>query len=159
MVRVAEPLGVGMRHVVSVIALTVLAVLASAQEAAYSPSENPFQNEFDFSPGRVIELRADVQGMRLDLISLVVLETVQAGKPIKCEIELTGNNMSSGKVEVSAVLLLEDATSKGIQGGRLLVEAFKVKSGRAFAQKQSVQVPGDVLTQVSKVYVLIQLQF
>jgi hypothetical protein len=157
-VWVVAPPGVGMRRVVSLIALTVFAVLASAQEAAYTPSENPFQNEFDFSPGRVIEIRADVQGVRLDLISLVALEPVQAGRPINCEIELTGNNLSSGKVEVSAVLLLEDATSKGLQGGRILVGAFKVKSGRTFAQKQAVQIPGDVLAQASKVYVLIQLQ-
>ena len=147
-----------MRRMVSVIAVTVFAVLASAQDAAYTPSENPFQNEYDFSLGRVIELRADVQGVRLDAISLVAVETVQAGKPIQCEVELLGNNLSSGKVEVSAVLLLEDAASKGLQGGRVLVDAFKVKSGKAFAQKQVVQVPGEVLTQSSKVYVLIQLQ-
>lgn len=157
MLVVALP-GVGMRRVVSLIALTVFTVLASAQETAYTPSENPFQNEFDFSPGRVIELRADVQGVRLDLISLVALDPVQAGRPIRCEVELTGSNMSSGKVEVSAVLLLEDATSKGLQGGRILVDAFKVKSGKPFAQKQAVEIPGDVLAQASKVYVLIQLQ-
>lgn len=157
-VRVPGPLGVGMRRMVSLIALTVFAVLASAQEAAYTPSENPFQNEYDFSLGRVIELRADVQGVRLDAVSLVAVETVQTGRPIQCEVELLGNNLSSGKVEVSTVLLLEDASSKGLQGGRILLDAFKVKSGKAFAQKQAVQVPGEVLTQASKIYVLIQLQ-
>ncbi|HNX51100.1 MAG TPA: hypothetical protein PLS53_03060 [Thermoanaerobaculaceae bacterium] len=147
-----------MRRVVSLIALTVFAALASAQEVAYTPSENPFQNEYEFSPGRVIELRADVQGVRLDTLSLVALEPAQAGKPVRCEIELAGNNMSSGKVEVSAVLLLEDTNSKGLQGGRITMEAFKVKAGRAFAQKQAVQVPDEVLSQASKVYILVQLQ-
>lgn len=153
-----RPPGVGMRRMVSSIALTVFAVLASAQETAYTPSENPFQNEYDFSLGRVIELRADVQGVRLDAISLVAVEAVQAGRPIQCEVELLGNNMSSGKVEMSAVLLLEDAASKGLQGGRILIDAFKVKSGKAFAQKQAVQVPGEILAQATKVYVLVQLQ-
>lgn len=146
-----------MRRVVSLIALTVFAALASAQEAAYTPSENPFQNEYEFSPGRVIELRADVQGVRLDTLSLVALEPAQTGKPVRCEVELAGNNMSSGKVEVSAVLLLEDTNSKGLEGGRITMEGFKVKAGRAFAQKQAVLVPDGILSQASKVYLLVQL--
>lgn len=153
------PLGVGMRRLVVVIALTFLALMTMAQEAAYAPSENPFQNEFDFSIGRVIPLRADVRGVRLDSVALMPAEAVEAGKPVRCEVELTGNNLTDGKVGIGTVLLLEDANSKGLAGGRLQLEPFKVKAGRTFAQRLPVSVKGEVLMQAVKVYVLVQIDF
>ncbi|MGV8039391.1 MAG: hypothetical protein AB2L07_04720 [Thermoanaerobaculaceae bacterium] len=148
-----------MRRVVGLIALTFLALVATAQDAAYAPSENPFQNEFDFSVGRVIPLRADVQGVRLDTVTLMPAQAVEAGKPIRCEVELAGNNLTDGKVEISTVLLLEDGSSKGLDGGRLQLEPFKVKAARAFTQRLPVNVPGDALNRAAKVYVLVQIEF
>lgn len=148
-----------MRRAVGMIALTFLALVATAQDAAYAPSENPFQNEFDFAVGRVVDLRADVQGVRLDSIVLLPVQSVQAGAPVKCEVELVGTNLTDGKVQISSVLLLEDAGSKGLDGGRLQLEPFKVKAGKAFAQRLPVNVPGDVLNRAAKVYVLVQIEF
>jgi hypothetical protein len=146
-----------MRRAVTVVALVLLTGLALAQETTYTPSENPFQSEFDFVLGRAVELRADVQGVRLDAVTVSALETVEAGKPIKCEVELLGNNLTDRKVTISAVLLLENETSKGMD--RIQVGAFKVKAGKGFAQKQEVSVGGDALSQAVKVYVLVQIEF
>ncbi|HPW55554.1 MAG: hypothetical protein KA072_10185 [Thermoanaerobaculaceae bacterium] len=141
------------------IALTFLALVATAQDAAYAPSENPFQNEYDFSIGRVIPLKVDVQGVRLDTLTLMPSQAVEAGKPVRCEVELVGNNLTNGKVQLSTVLLLEDASSKGLVDGRLQLEAFKVKANRAFTQRLPVSIPGEVLNRAAKVYVLIQVGF
>ncbi|GEM_PF-1147476 len=148
-----------MRCAMGLIALTFLALVATAQDAAYAPSENPFQNEYDFSIGRVIPLKVDVQGVRLDTLTLMPSQAVEAGKPVRCEVELVGNNLTNGKVQLSTVLLLEDASSKGLVDGRLQLEAFKVKANRAFTQRLPVSIPGEVLNRAAKVYVLIQVGF
>ncbi|HPC83702.1 MAG TPA: hypothetical protein P5234_09840 [Thermoanaerobaculaceae bacterium] len=148
-----------MRRVVALIAFTFAALISMAQDAAYAPSENPFQNEYEFSIGRVIQLRADVQGVRLDTVTLMPVEAVEAGRPVRCEVELVGTNLAERKVEIATVLLLEDATSKGLEGGRLQLEPFKVKAGKAFAQRLPVSVQGDALNRAAKVYVLVQMKF
>ena len=65
----------------------------------------------------------------------------------------------AGKVQLSTVLLLEDASSKGLVDGRLQLEAFKAKANRAFTQRLPVSVPGEVLNRAAKVYALIQVGF
>lgn len=146
-----------MRQVAGTIAFMFLTLAAAGQDAAYAPSENPFQNEFDFAVGRTIELKADVQGVRLDSLVLVALEPMEADKQVRCEVELVGNNLTDRRVEISIVLLLEDERSKGLEKGRLQFESFRVKAGREFAQKLPVTVAGEALTKASKVYVLVQV--
>lgn len=148
-----------MRRLAVLIAITFLGLPAAAQDAAYAPSDNPFQNEFDFSIGRVIPLRADVQGVRLDTVALMPTQAVEAGKPVRCEVELAGTNLTGGKVGLTTVLLLEDAKAKGLEGGRLQLDQFKVKAGKAFSQRLPVNVQGDVLNRAAKVYVLVQIDF
>lgn len=134
-----------------------LALSAAGQDAAYAPSENPFQNEFDFAIGRTIDIKADVQGVRLDSLVLVALAPIEADKPVKCEVELVGNNLADRRVDIKVVLLLEDERSKGLEKGRLQLEVFRVRAGREFAQKLPVTVAGEALSKAVKVYVLIQV--
>jgi hypothetical protein len=148
-----------MRRVMVVLTAALVVSLASAQETpVYSPGENPFQGDYGFTLGRAIQLRVDVQGVRLDAVTVAALEEVKAGGKVKCEVQLTGSNTGEKKASLTAVLLLEDADGKGFQPP-LKLDPFKVKSGRPFDEKQKVEIPADTLAGAAKVYIFVQVAF
>jgi len=140
------------------LAAVSVAGLALAQETGrYKPSQNPFQGEFPFGPGRLVELLADVEGVRLDGVTVNPQEEVRPGQQIRCEVQVTGNSVAKKKASLTTVLLLEDAGGKGIQ--RVQLTPFKVKAGRPFDERQTLPVAGDTLSSAMKVYVFIKIDF
>lgn len=147
-----------MNRVTLVLAAVSVAGLAFAQEGArYTKAENPFQAEYAFGSGRPIELRVDVEGVRLDTVTVSALEEGRPTGPIRCEVQLTGNNVAEKKAALTTILLLENSSGKGIE--RLQLGRFKVKSGKPFDEKQTLNVGGDALTAAMKVYVFVQVEF
>lgn len=140
------------------LSLALVAALAlPTPGSAGTPAENPYQAEFDFALGRAIELRVDVLGVSLDTITVTARGEVSPGSPAKCDVQFTGSNAGEGKATVSTVLLLEDATGKGLDQGRLTLDDFKAKAGKPFDEKQVITIPGAALTQAAKIYVLVEV--
>ncbi len=147
-----------MRRLTLVLAAVLLAGLVLGQEGSgYVRAENPYQAEFAFAPGRPIELRVEVEGVRLDAVTLSAAEEIRSGQPVRCDFRLTGSSAAAKKASLTAVLLLENAAGKGI--GRVQLDPFKVKSGKPFDEKQTTNVGGDALAGAMKVYVFVQVAF
>ena len=135
----------------------LLGLLVASPGPAGTPAENPYQAEFEFALGKPVEMRVDVEGVSLESILVTARDVVRPGESVKCDVEFVGNNASDKKVTLTTVLLLEDAEGKGLSQGRVSLESFKVKGGRTFDDKQTITVPGDVLSQATKVYVLVEV--
>jgi hypothetical protein len=134
----------------------VIAGLAGAQEG-YAPAENPFQADYAFRLGEPITLRVQVLGVRLDTFTLTAQQDMRAGETIKCQAQLVGSSVAEKKATLTVVLLLEDARGNGL--GRVPLEPFKVKPGKAFDEKQRVTAERSALTGASRAYLFVQVAF
>jgi len=129
-----------------------------AQESpTYAPGDNPFQGDFNFTPGQAIGLHVDIQGVRLDSVTLSALGDVRPGEKVKCEVVVAGNNTSNKKATLTAVLLLEDADGKALE--KVALDLFKAKAGKEFQDRQKLSVGGDALAGARKMYLFIQIAF
>ncbi len=147
-----------MRRVVFALVAAMVAGAVVAQEnPAYSPGENPYQGDFPFTLGQPVGLHVDIQGVRLDSLTVTALGEVRPGEKVKCEAVLAGNNTSERKASLTTVLLLEDADGKALE--RVSLESFKAKSKREFQERQKVAVAGEALAAARKVYLFVQLAF
>ena len=136
----------------------VIAGLASAQQGpAYAPAENPFQSDYPFSLGQPIAVRADVQGVLLDSVTLTAQQEVRAGETVKCQAQVVGSNAAEKKATLTTVLLLEDASGRGL--ARVILEPFKAKAGKPFDEKQKVTADGSALAAATRVYLFVQVAF
>lgn len=133
------------------------ALSISQTGAGYTAAENPFQKDYAFALGKPVTMRVDVQGVRLDTLTVVALGEVRSGEKVKCEVSVAGSSEAEKKATVTAVLLFENAEDKGIE--RVTLEQFKVKSTRAFDEKQKLSIEGDTLRAAVKVYVFFQIAF
>jgi hypothetical protein len=147
-----------MKRVLFTLAATLVAGLVLSQAGpAYAPAENPFQGDYGFTLGQPIELRVDVQGVRLDGITFVAQGEVRAAESVKCEVEVAGASVAEKKATLTVVLLLEDADGRNLK--RVTLEPFKVKPGKPFDEKQKVSVEGSTLTTASRAYVFVRVDF
>ena len=147
----------GVLHgVARVLTALVIAGLAVAQEG-YAPAENPFQADYAFRLGEPITLRVEVLGVRLDTFTLTAQQEVRAGETVKCQAQLVGSSVAEKKATLTVVLLLEDARGNNL--GRVPLELFKAKPGKAFDEKQKVTAEGDALTGATRVYLFVQVAF
>ncbi|MFI5143205.1 MAG: hypothetical protein ACHQQS_10860 [Thermoanaerobaculales bacterium] len=141
----------------AVAALLIAGTLGGQQTSGYPPGDNPFQAEYDFALGQPVQLHVDVQGVRFDALTVVALEAVKSGAKTRCEVQVTGTNAAEKRATVTTVLLLEDASGKGLD--RLTLEAFKVKPAKPIEEKQRLTVAADSLSSATKVYVFVQVSF
>lgn len=141
------------------IGLMILCVATvAAQEApAYKISDNPFQEDLPFALGQPIVLNVDIQGVRFNAINIAPRGEVQPGTTMTCDVSVSGSNQRDGKVEVAAVLLLEDDQGKGIE--RVQLNSFKARSGRDFNVVSKVTIQGDTLRAATRVYVFVEVAF
>jgi len=147
-----------MRQLIFALVVALVAGFACAQESpAYAPGENPFQGEYAFAPGQPVVLHVVVEGIQLEQVTLTPLADVRAGEKVKCAAVVAGNSTSDKKATLTTVLLLEDADSKGL--GRVTLDPFKIKNGKAFQEDQRMTVAGEALTGARKVYVFVQIAF
>jgi hypothetical protein len=154
--RRSDPTGI--KRVTLGLAAALVAGIAWAQASpAYAPAENPFQGEYAFTLGQPVELRVEVEGVRLDNVAVTALQEVRAGESVKCEVRVVGSSVAAKKATLTTVLLLEDRDGRGLE--RISLDLFRVKSGKPFDEKQKIRVGGDALTGASKVYVFVQLDF
>lgn len=146
-----------MRACLLVGALLFGAGMAAAQETpAYRTSDNPFQEDLPFAVGQPVELLVDVAGVRFRTLTVSPRGEVKEGASVSCDVQLDGSNQGDRKVEVSGVLLLEDAQGRGIE--RIPLEPFKVKAGRDFAESLRVTAQGGTLLTAQRVYVFLELK-
>ena len=145
------------RGLAAAVALLAAGMLVAQQAPDYTIGDNPFQAEYPFALGQPVQLRAEVQGIRFDALTVVALDEVKSGAKVRCEVQLTGTGAPEKKATVSVVVLLEDAKGTGLD--RLTLDGFKVKAAKPFDEKQRVTVAGDALGTATKVYVFIQLAF
>ncbi len=145
-----------MRVFVAVGASILVAMTAAAQETpAFKVSENPYQEELPFAVGQPVRLLVDVDGVRFTTLTVTPRGETKGGE-VTCEVSLDGTNQRPGKVEVSGVLLLEDARGKGIE--RLPLEAFKAKGGKDFNESFRVSLRAETLQAAERVYVFLELK-
>jgi hypothetical protein len=146
-----------MVRVVVAFAIAAWTASAGAQVSPeYTKVGNDYGAEFAFAPGQPIRLGVEVEGVRFDTVGLTPQDEVRAGANATCEIAVEGSSVASKKATVTLVLLLEDDKGQGLQ--RVSAEPFRVKSSRAFSEKQRVEVPGDALSAASKVYIFIEIK-
>ncbi len=147
-----------MRRVVFALVSALIAGASVAQQApAYASGENPFQGDFAFKLGEAVGVHVDIQGVRLDTVTVTALGEVRPGEKVKCEAVVAGNNTADKKASLTVVLLLEDANGKGLE--KVALDTFKVKSGKEFQERQKVTVEGDTLAAARKVYLFVQIAF
>lgn len=126
------------------------------EEPAYKPGENPFQEEFALSLGQPIKVYVEVERTRFAELTLTPQGNVEPGKPVKCQVVITGARVASGKVEILPVLLLEDANGKSLD--RVTPPPFKVRGERPFQYKETATVSGDSLASAAKVWVYLEVR-
>ena len=147
-----------MKRVKFALTATLVTGLAFSQAGpAYAPAENPFQGDYGFTLGRPIELRVDVQGVRLGSITLAAQGEVRSGETVKCEVGVAGTSVAEKKATLTVVLLLEDADGRNLE--RVTLAPFKVKSGKPFDERQNVTAEGSTLATAARVYVFVQVTF
>jgi hypothetical protein len=147
-----------MRRVIFALVAALVAGALFAQETpAYTPGENPFQGDFTFVLGQAVGLHVDIQGVRLDSVTVSAVGEVRPGQKVKCEAVLAGNNTTDKKPTLTTVLLLEDADGQTLE--KVTLDPFKAKAGREFQERQKVTVGGDALAAAHKVYLFIQVAF
>jgi hypothetical protein len=137
---------------------TVLAGLASAQQGpGYAPAENPFQDDYGFTLGQPTALHVDIQGIRLDSITLTAQQEVRPGETVKCQVQVAGASVAEKKATLTVVLLLEDTEGRNLE--RVKLEPFKVKPGKPFDERQKITAEGSALAAAARVYVFVQVAF
>ena len=148
----------GIHGVACALAALVIAGLAVAQEGpGYAPGENPFQADYAFRLGEPITVRVEVLGVRLDTFTLTAQQDVREGETVKCQAQLVGSSVAQKKATLTVVLLLEDARGNNL--GRVPLEPFKAKPGKAFDEKQKVTAEGKALAAATRVYLFVQVAF
>jgi hypothetical protein len=144
-----------MRGVLGVV-FALLAVAVSGQEATdYTTAENPFQAEYAVPAGQPITLRVDIQGVMIESIAIDVPASLPADGNADCTVRITGANEAGRKVQVAAVLLLEDADSQALE--RLTLSPFRVKSKRPIAAAERLEARASSLAAMKRVYVFLKI--
>ncbi len=147
-----------MKRVIFALVAALVAGVVCAQEApAYTPSENPFQGDYAITIGQPVVLRVDVLGVHLDDVTVAPMDEVRNGEKVRCEVTIAGANTAARKAELTAVLLLEDGNGSGLE--RVSLDAFKVKSGKEFRERQRVPIEAATLTGAKRVYVFVQVAY
>ena len=136
----------------------VMTLPAWGQEApAFARSSSPFQDEYELTLGRPVQVRVDIVGVRVDTLTVTPAAEVEAGKEVRTEFALSGDNSASDRATVTAVLLLEDADGHGLE--RVTLDSFRVRGERSFDERQTLRVPGEALAGAAKIYVLLEVEF
>jgi hypothetical protein len=144
-----------MRSVLSAL-VALVAVAAFAQEATdYTAAENPYQAEYAYTPGQPIVMRVDIQGVMIDSIAITAPSSESAAGKVGCSVQVTGSNDAAKKVTVTAVVLLESASSQALE--RLSLAPFRVKSRRPINARQSIEVQSASLAAAARVYVFLKI--
>jgi hypothetical protein len=144
-----------MRGVLGVI-FALLAGAVPAQEATdYTTAENPFQGEYAVTPGQPIVLRVDIQGVLIDALALEVPASLPAEGSADCTVRITGSNETDRKVQVAAVLLLEDGSGQALE--RLTLSPVRVKARRPVALEERLGAKAASLAGMQRVYVFIKV--
>lgn len=148
-----------MRRFMLVATISALMTLpAWGQDApAFTRSSSPFQDEFALTLGMPIQVRVDIVGVRVETLTVTPAADVVAGKQIRTEFAVVGENSASDRATVSAVLLLEDADGHGLE--RVTLDPFRVRGERSYDERQTVRIPGEALAAAAKVYVLLEVTF
>lgn len=143
------------RLMIALLALLSWTVVAAQETAQYKDVENPYQADFEFVPGRPVDLHVAITGVQFESLAVVPQTAAAEGNAVDCDFELDGTSVAEKKFKVTTVVLFEGSDGRGIQ--RTSLEPFKVKPGKPFFEKQTLSVPGDALTGAKKVYIFIQL--
>ena len=147
-----------MRRVVfALVAAMVAGALVAQETPAYAPADNPFQRDFAFVLGQAVDLHVDIQGVRLDTVTVAAPGEARPGERVKCEAVLAGNNTADKKATLTTVLLLEDADGKALE--KVALDPFRVKAKREFQERRKVTIAGDALAAARKVYLFVQVGF
>jgi hypothetical protein len=143
-----------MRGAMGAIALALAVPVLAQETGGYAAGENPFQGEYPFAAGQPISLKVTVEGVNLDTLTLA--PEPASGDTVSCPVTFDGSNQGSGKVTVTAVVLLEDAKGKTLE--RLTMAQFRVKSGRPFSRREAITVQAASLTAAAKVYLFVKVE-
>ncbi len=147
-----------MRRMIFALVVALVAGAVFAQESpTYTAGENPFQGEFAFAAGQPIELHVDIQGVRLDSVTLSALGDVHPGEKVKCEAVVAGSNKADKRATLTVVFLLENADGKTLE--KVTLDQFRAKAGKEFQERQKLSLGGDEFAGARKVYLFIQIGF
>lgn len=131
---------------------------AGAQDApAFTPSSSPFQEEYELTLGRPVQVRVDIIGVRIATLTVTPAAEVEAGREIRTEFAFTGENSAADRATVNAVVLIENADGHALE--RVTLDSFRVRGERSFDERQTVRVAGDSLAAAARVYLLLEVAF
>jgi hypothetical protein len=146
-----------MRRILAALAVVFVAVTVEGQtQDPYVKVENPFQGEYALTLGAPLDLHVDVAGVRLATLTLTASSAVEAGKSIKCQAELVGENTTTERVTVRTAMLLEGEGGKALE--RINLDPFRPRAQREFDERQTVRIDGTNLQAAGKLYVYVELQ-
>ena len=111
--------------------------------------------ELPFVLAQPVALKVEVEGVRFDAVTVTPIEDMRSDGPVRCSVELAGENAGEHKARVSMVLLLEEESGRALD--RVKLDEFKSRYGRPFDETQRRDVPGEALGVAQKVYVYIEV--
>ena len=143
--------------IVSTAVLGAWAGAVGAQSSTYTPVDNPYQAEFEFTVGSDLTPNVSIDNVRWRLLRLDLDdgETPVAGEEIRAEVTVEVENLRERSARVAMVLLLED--ERGGQLERVELKEFKASSGRFESERQRIKIDGGTAQRLGKVYVLVEI--
>ncbi len=136
--------------------IALAAVAATAQEATdYTTAENPFQGEYAVTVGQPLIIRVDIQGVLIDSITVEPPAALPADGRVVCTVTVAGSNEGARKVSITAVVLLEDASSQALE--RLSLAPFKVRSRSPFNEQQKIEAQVASLAATRRAYIFLKI--
>jgi hypothetical protein len=152
----------GLRSWTLVVLSTAVLVIGagdlSAQGGAnYTPVENPYQAEYEFTVGSDLTPNVSIDDVRWRLLRLDVDDgdAPIAGEEIKAEVTIEVENLGERSARVNLILLLED--DRGGQLERVELKTFKASSGRFESEVQRIKIDGGTAQRLGKVYVFAEI--
>ena len=134
--------------------------LLHAEDSAAPPTEvqSPFQGEFVYPPGQVIELNLLIDGVHWSTFKLDGGDPadLKPGKTTKVEVVNTLENTASRTRVLSIVILLEDSTGNLLE--RLSLGEVKLSKGRYRSDRQKFKLRNDTLIDLAKIYIFAEIK-
>jgi hypothetical protein len=146
------------RFSATVLAIGVLINLAAAQESAFRPVSNPFQDGFAYRVGDELAPDVDIEGVRWTQLRVAPRgdREIEADQSMAINTELEFDSALDHSVTALVVVLLQD--EQGTPLDRLQCDPFRIAGGRLKKERQRFTVSGRALLATRSVYIFCELQ-
>ncbi len=147
-----------MRHPGRITGLVVAVLLAGsmAWAGAPQPVDNPYQGEFEFTPGEAIDPGVSIDGVVWTGFTASPQGELRPGKAVKTVLQTSFDNGSANDVRLLVVVLFEDEQGESLD--RIELDPVNLAAGRSRSFRQKVKIQSDVLSSAAKVYLFCEVR-